>query len=392
MTAEPPKATIVFQGSANDVSNDPILMGIDTQFFNINSTVSGIKLIPTGTHFIHYSTPAFGNNSEDVTENLRHGYWFECKEGDVFCLSWNQTKGGFDLTHILSTQRQREDALENVAHTYPFMIVYPANDITWKQRVTNYVDMDIIKEFVPYREEDVSSEINTLTPSVEENLALTDILQKDLSSRDPLRGQQEELRFTVINFKERRDHTKSGKEITASFLDRTWYLEKLFGHNDRILFAELQISFVLFILLGSFASAIQWLHLLKLILTCQDFLLTDLRHTLNLLEVLHDQLKILPEDYLNPIFTGDNLIDVKDYVSMMENFCDIIPGGLRKVEQERLRHLDLEQKWKQILEINYSRFGFNFYQSEKQTDNEGTEIYGLNNHDENDEDAPAIAN
>ena len=108
--------------------------------------------------------------------------------------------------------------------------------------------------------------------------------------------------------------------------------------------------------------------------------------------MLHDQLKILPEDYLNPIFTGDNLIDVKDYVSMMENFCDIIPGGLRKVEQERLRHLDLEQKWKQILEINYSRFGFNFYQSEKQTDNEGTEIYDLNNHDENDEDAPAIAN
>lgn len=348
--SRPPKATLVLS-SIESLGKDAVI-GIDTQFFTVNTLLRGIKLVPAGIHLFHFS-----NSINDGT-SVRFGWWFECKESDIFCVDWSEDKCSF---------KPQATVPPELGDMYQHMVGYPEDPIVW-HRLTNYIDTEAIEEYTPGQEIPVT----TATPLNEENMLLLDILL----SRDPhqkIEPDSEQLRYTII------DHKSSGvgsnaqvSQVTESARDRSWYLRKLFGHDLEILLAELQLCFVHFVVLGNLCSCTQWLSLMKLILMSSSFLSENQKFGEQAVSVIIAQLQKLPPDYISPDLDLA-VVDLAIYFDVMENFYHSFGNS---------------RMWAALRDANRP-FGItlNFHSL---FDEENFEVYNIKEYDADDEDAPAI--
>lgn len=343
--SRPPKTTLIL---SNLQSNT--LIGIDTHFFTVNELLKGIKLIPEGIHLFHYS------ESAESGESMRYGKWFQCKDEDILTVEL-----GDESCHVTANV----NAPPNLSEEYSYMVKYPETK-NWEELV-NFVDSEAVEEYTP----DQNFPISTATPLKEENMVLLDILRE----RDPKQKFQDqegqELNYTILQNKLTGPITGDRESSTTqNSLDKSWYLQQLFGHDPELLLAELQLLFVHFIILGNLCSCTQWLSLMKLVLLSSKYLKENVKFSMEFLDLLRAQLTSLPSEYIS---SGMEVVDMEVYLAVMENFSYIFSG----------------EKWGDIKNLNQTRFGITLEFS-KEVDADNFEVYDLNDYDENDEDAPAV--
>lgn len=406
-SSRPPQTTIVLENLPTKSNLNLWLIGIDTQFFNINQIFRGIKLIPTGIHLFHYSVPSESRKTKDdkftseeiMSSSSRYGFWFECKDNDVLILRWDETS---ERLNIIDPQKEEEQlnyskCLTSIGDIYSMMVCYPENEQAWFKNLTNYIDFELIQEFVPSYNDMYSDEITSMMPSKEENMVLLDALEKAnpqaLSSFEDQTNK--ELRYTIIQFKINKEKTETVRERTENYLDKSWYLNQLYGNDIELMLGELQLSFINFVILGNFCSGLQWLNILRLILMSTKFMISRQRVSLNFLTTFQHHLEKLPNEYLVDDLALNNLLDLQTYVSTIENFANnIFPkdtwrsnGCCGKMKLSGF----IKEKWHTILDINKTKFNIDFEILRlNHFDENKIEVYDLNDYDDNDDDAPAI--
>lgn len=406
-SSTPPKTTIVFENLPTNSKLNQWLVGIDTQFFNINQIFRGIKLVPAGIHLLHYSIPS--ENANGIVDELpsesaigssaRYGFWFHCCDGDVLILRWDEQAENFFMIdpHKEEEKLNYSKCLNELGDIYSLMVTYPVNDQEWFRNLVNYIDFELVQEFIPSDNDAFTREVSSMMPSKEENMVLVDALEKAkpdaVSSLEDQSGK--ELSYTIIQFKLSKGKTESVSKVTENYLDKSWYLDQLYGNDVELMFGEIQLSFINFVILGNFCSGMQWLNIIKLILMSKEFMLSSQRIALNFLTIFEHQLKKLPKEYLMDDLALNNLLDLQTYSTVIENFAhDIFPkdtwGSGGRCGKMKLAGF-IKEKWQAILDLNKSKFNIDFenLNSSKFDDNK-IEIYDLNDYDENDEDAPAI--
>lgn len=400
--SRPPNTTILLSNLPKDVNH--WLMGIDTQFFNLNQVLKGIKTIPSGIHFLHYSIPSGspspeGDSNDIISLSLRYGFWFECRDEDVFVMKWDDSHESMALLKLLSDKEEEQlnntKYINEIGDKYNMMIEYPESRSNWKNNLISNVDYEIIEEFLPNNNQmGILGIINTMMPSREENMILLDVLKekKNQAFEDQT---NKEFKYTIIQFK-KNSNTHDVEQTTKDYLDKTWYFEELYGNDTEMFLGELQLSFLNFILLGNFSSGLQWCNLLKLVLMCQNFMVLHHNFTNNFITVLLKQCQILPPTYL----IGENgipdtsIIDFKSYIAIMENLSSNIftnelwnnKGCCGKMKLSGM----ILQKWTDIKITHKTQFGIDLNQLKSPPMKDGYEVYDIENHDDNDEDAPAI--
>lgn len=346
--SRPPQTTLVL-ANASGLS----IVGIDTQFFMANELIRGIKVIPNGHHLFHYS------ESTESGEAMRYGQWFHCNDGDIITVDFSEDSCVFTY-NVNPTPTLSAD--------YAYMVAYPENIEVWT-KLTKYVDSEAIWEYCPHS----NVPISTATPLKEENMVLLETLRSRDASQKYEDQSDKELKYTIVQFRLAGPRSRNDEvEVTQNSLEKSWYLEELFGHDHELLLAEIQISYVHFVILGNLCSCTQWLTLLKLVLMSARFLLGNLRFAVDFLALLLAQLDKLPVEYLNGL--GVDVVDVKTYVEIMENlsYVNINDDTRRK-----------------IADLSKSKFGIDL-SFHKNTDSDNFEVYDMNDYDEDDEDAPAI--
>lgn len=405
-SSKPPQNTLVFENLPSKANLNLWLMGIDTQFFNINNIFRGIKLIPPGIHLFHYSIPpgdespqSNGIPSEAISSSSRFGIWLDCKDNDVLILRWDDES---ERLNIIDPNKDEEQlnyskCLGSIGDIYPFMVSYPENSLKWFNFLINYIDFEVIQEFVPCDNDMYSGDITSMMPSKEENMVLLDALQKvNPGTLSSLEDQTDkELKYTIIQFKISKENTESVKEVTENYLDKSWYLNQLYGNDIELMLGELQLSFINFVILGNFCSGLQWLNIIRLILMSRKFIKSSQKVALDFLTVFQHHLEQLPKEYLIDDLALNNLLDLQKYILVLENFArDIFPkdtwdlnGCCGKMKLSGF----IKEKWQRILNINKSKFNIDFEKlGQRNIDENEIEVYDLNDYDENDEDAPAI--
>lgn len=406
-SSKPPQTTLVFENLPNEANLNLWLMGIDTQFFNINNIFRGIKLIPAGIHLFHYSIPPDNGNIKDnelpsetiISSSSRLGFWFDCKDNDVLILRWDDA---LERLNIINPHKDEEQlnytkCLNSIGDIYSYMVSYPEDALKWLNTSISYIDFEVIQEFLPCDNDMYSGDITSMMPSKEENMVLLDALEKvNPQASSSLEDQSDkELRYTIIQFKINKENTESVEEVTENYLDKSWYLSQLYGNDIELMFGELQLSFINFVILGNFCSGLQWLNIIKLILMSKNFMKSSQKVALDFLTIFQHHLDKLPKEYLIDDLALNNLLDLQTYVSVLENFArDMFPkdtwdlnGCCGKMKLSGF----IKEKWHRILEINKSKFNIDFEKLDKnRTDENQIEVYDLNDYDENDEDAPAI--
>lgn len=312
---KPPLSTLIFENIPDDAMN--WLIGIDTAFFTISSLLKGIKNLPKGHHLFHYSIPSEPSSLNKAIEtSLRYGQWLSCDD-DVMVIDF---RDGVEV-HKLNTEEESLNYtkyVDKLGDIYPFMVTYPEDTSLWSQ-LTKYIDGELVQEFIPRAEQ--GQEISTVTPSKEENMVLRDKLPQSTIDET-----QDELTYTIIQFKLNREFV-SVENTTKDYLEKSWYFEQLYGHDLDLFLGELQLSFIMFIVLGNFCSGLQWINLVKLLLMCQEYMKSHSRFALKFVQVFEEQLKKLPEEYVVDEITLNSAVDTKKLVEAMENFSMDIIGG-----------------------------------------------------------------
>lgn len=346
--SRPPQTTLILR----NVSNLSIV-GIDTQFFMTNELLRGIKVIPDGHHFFHYS------ESTESGADMRYGQWFKCNDGNIISVDFSEDSCVFTY-NINPTPTLTSD--------YAYMVAYPENIDTWT-KLTKHVDSEAIWEYCPH----ANIPISTATPLKEENMVLLEMLQTRDDSQKFEDQDDKELKYTIVQFRLAGPRSRNDEvEVTQNSREKSWYLAQLFGHDPELLLAEIQISYIHFVVLGNLCSCTQWLTLLKLVLMSAKFLLGNMRFAMDFLGHFLAQLDKLPVEYINSMEV--QVVDMKTYVEIMENLSYI-----------RIN----DDTWKKIRELSRSKFGIEL-SFHKKIDSDNFEMYDMNDYDEDDEDAPAI--
>lgn len=348
--SRPPETTLVL--SSREALNSNAVIGIDTQFLTVSDFLKGIKLIPAGIHLFHYS------DSVDDGTSVRFGRWFECKGNDIISVEFKDDACVFRYLTMVP---------ENLGDLYQQMVEYPEDHKAWKSLV-NFVDTEVVEEFCPHE-----LPVSTSTPLREENMVLADILMAKNPKQKIDTQASEELRYTIIQGTVPGEtHGKDLSAITRDALDRSWYLQQLFGHDLELLLGELQLCFVHFIVLGNLCSCTQWSNLLKLVLMSASFLYQNHSFADSFLQVLVAQLLKIPPEYIS--LTLNNLIvDIPVYLQSMENLYHVF-GQLKA--------------WETLRRVN-AKLGFDLLFALK-VDDDNFEVFDLEKYDENDEDAPMV--
>ncbi|KAI1707232.1 AAR2 protein domain-containing protein [Ditylenchus destructor] len=90
--------------------------------------------------------------------------------------------------------------------------------------------------------------------------------------------------------------------------DRLYTLLRSLGDNPKELLAEFQVSFVVFLIGQVYEGFEQWKRLIHLMCSCNRALVTHSQFFLDLLMVIHFQLKQCPEDFFHDQLAKDNFL------------------------------------------------------------------------------------
>lgn len=329
------------------------VVGIDSQFFSVNNVFKGVKLIPKGLHFLHYS------RTLDEGSAVRYGWWFHCDDHQV--IAWNmQSESALASPTALH--------LQDLGRFYPYMVEYPEDRHRWAQ-LTSFLDLAAVHGYLASPE----SAVSTATPLLEENMVLLDVLRRRDPGQSFLHTHRDELRYTIVQTHVRRDAAPAA-DVTGDFLDRSWYLHKLFGHDVTILLAEVQLCFVHFLVLANMCSLTQWTALLALILRSRRFLDHHPDFCCSFLRVFEAQVALFPEEYMSPTLVL-LIVDMPTYREILAGLQDAFAGV---------------PAWHRIRALHETRFGIVVPEGSV-FDAENFEVYDLGSYDPADEDAPALA-
>ncbi|KAL7665653.1 A1 cistron-splicing factor AAR2 [[Candida] zeylanoides] len=315
----PPNTTILVQGAAAA----EWLVGVDLQFFSVR-VFCGVKDVPPGLHFFHYS-------AQGDALGVRHGMWLECHDHDVVvltcdaggCLARVWPEAGPDTDGVVPLDYSQ--ATSKLPAVYGHMVEYPAAAAAVARQLCGHIDPESLRSI------------------------LGNGLQ--ISTIDSL-----EANYTAIDMRARRPHATL-EQITRNHLDKSWLLEELFGPDHGRFFVELEVAFVHFVVLGNYCSMAQWINLVTLASRSESFLAARKSFSLSFLTVLHTQLSHLPADYLS----GEQCqLDVEAYTDAMQSLGEVFEGNDEQCCGRMKLQGMVQNQWAAIVALQRERFGLDF--------------------------------
>ncbi|KAK9314637.1 A1 cistron-splicing factor [Lipomyces starkeyi] len=325
MAVPPPKTTLILYNIP-----DKCLLGIDLQFFTSTADFNGIKLIPDGVHVLHWSSPTPGptgienaiptsskitnNHDEDDSDNvllksqavresenivmsnmnLRMAVFFEASEGKTTSMSWDD-----EAEEFVTSKRDVDDV--SLQKLYPHLISYPQSSPEFAA-LTFLLSPKLLSTYLP-ESYNKAVPVSSITASSTDSLLLSQAILKAPSSSNRSTPLDDTDSFRFLNFDLKRQRTwregAVGRELTTAALDRSWFLGDLVsrernGDYNAVL-AELQLCFVLLVLLANYSAAEQWKRIVELLCTCKSAVSSQPELYRKFLDTLDAQFQLIYE-------------------------------------------------------------------------------------------------
>ncbi|KAM6567104.1 hypothetical protein CsatA_026232 [Cannabis sativa] len=268
------------------------LVGIDTQVFTVGPSFKGIKMIPSGPHFVFYSSST--RDGKEFSPII--GFFKYVDPSEIIVRKWDQQEER--LIKVLEEEEERfceaVRRLEFDRHLGPYNLSQYA---TWKS-LSNYITKDIIERIEPIGGEiTVASEPAMMknTPKTTVEKALDEQLKDSKCSISAENSQQTGCYYTSIP-RIIKQKGIQGQELTALNLDKTHLLESLlvkeYGGSEDLLLGELQFAFIAFVMGQSLEAFLQWKSIVSLLFGCTEAPFhTRSRLFVKFIKVIYYQLK-----------------------------------------------------------------------------------------------------
>ncbi|KAK9246790.1 A1 cistron-splicing factor [Lipomyces tetrasporus] len=337
MPSPPPKTTLILHNIP-----DKCLLGIDLQFFTSTAEFNGIKLIPDGIHILHWSPPAPGmtgignatptssrltniddedGNDNTISErqavkdsenivlsnmNLRMAVFFEASEGKTLCMTWDD-----EAEEFVMSKREVDDIA--LLRLYPHLLPYPQSSPEFAD-LTTQLNPELLSTYLPvsYRK---GVPVSSITASSTDSLLLSQAISRASSSSKSSVLLDDTDSFRFLNFDLKRQRTwregATGRELTTAALDRSWFLGDLVskernGDYNAVL-AELQLSFILLVLLANYSAAEQWKRIVELLCSSKSAVSSRPEFYRKFLTIIYAHFMCIPEVYFTDLL-GSNFV------------------------------------------------------------------------------------
>ena len=294
--------------------------GIDLMNHEIGPTFLGIQGIPAGLHLVYFSTGM----------GAREAFFINMHAGDVCVKSWNKR-----TEEIMMLPELPENALANlvasvrsgVPEVWGRLGPYAMDKSQHWLRLTCFVDDDVLAragcgpgckitpgemkvagERSPY-----SAASAKFRPNPQDDVPSAE--QTHVPAFTPVRDVERALHKETLASANATGGVDAGTSVaamTAMGLDKTRLLDRLrreyYGGSYVALLGELQLSFVLFLLLHSYPALEAWKTLLSTCAACETLFHHDSNFTCALLRLIHSQLSFVPEDIFEAELSEQNFL------------------------------------------------------------------------------------
>ncbi|XP_015591459.1 protein AAR2 homolog isoform X2 [Cephus cinctus] len=287
--------------------------GIDLKSWNTGEDFKGVKMIPPGFHYVHYSAAnEFGELAPRV------GFIHNFKKSEFVVKRWDSQKE--DISSEVS-EEVIERLKDNIKNLDRYLGPYPYD--IWKQwkELINHIDDSVVQRCAPLcgfvrsaleleNCDDASRPRGGESSQKRQRRSGLSIEEKEellLPHLKPVPGT--ELRLTKLPEKHYPDGA-SPTEITQHSLDTSYTLETLLTQlkQPMELIAEMQLAFVCFLAGQSLDAFEHWKRLVSLICGADAAIPNRRSIYVEFLSTLEVQLRHVPEDVLCDIVASNNFV------------------------------------------------------------------------------------
>ncbi|CAL1605685.1 unnamed protein product [Knipowitschia caucasica] len=330
-------------------------LGIDCKSWQVGPKFRGVKMIPPGLHFLHYSSvnsPSCGNEIGPKT-----GRFLTLKQREILLANWDAKEEDLDFS-----ASQNEDEVskirENLQELDPHLGPYPYDVLRKWVSLTDRINEEVATKLQPLSGRvcafsDVIPEVQlTHTKDRAEqprNDTACQSMREGLDRLPKMKLREgTELRFSTVPNKTYPPGATPA-EITQCSLDHSYaldiFLEKHYQAQPLNLLGELQFAFVCFILGNVYEGFEHWKSLLGLLCRSEDAMRKRKDLYLGLIAVLYHQLGEIPPDFFVDIVSQNNFL-----TSTLQDFFQFasgpgVDGMLRKRAEKFKAHLTKKFRW-----------------------------------------------
>ncbi|EZA60567.1 hypothetical protein X777_14593 [Ooceraea biroi] len=331
-------------------------VGIDTKSWTVGNNFKGIKMIPPGIHFVHYSAV---NKFDELAPRI--GFFHDFKKHEFLVKKWDGKEEDISLEPVSeeTIQRLRENLrdLDRYLGPYPYEIWKPWKELTSDITaslvtrcsplcgfVRSALELEPCSDALRPRGTECSSSSNS-EQRRSGRLTAVDREAQLLPDLKPRPGT--ELRLTEIPDKHYPDDA-TPSEITRHSLDSSYVLHTILRKLQEPveIIGEMQLTFVCFLVGQSLDAFEQWKELVTLICGADDAIPQYRSVYMKFLQSLEVQLSYVPEELLCDIVANNNFI----YRSLCTLFGNIesnsqVDGGLKSCARRLQERLTAKFLW-----------------------------------------------
>ncbi|CAG9795109.1 unnamed protein product [Diatraea saccharalis] len=361
--------TFVFLGVPEETQ-----FGIDMQCWNTEEDFRGIKMIPPGLHYVHYSAVSKGTG--DVSP--RSGFMHVFHKKEFLVKIWDKKTEDMSKDEISDESVQR--LKDNLFNLDKYLAPYPYEIWEKWKMLTSHITGELAIKLSPVSgviraavdllsmtdaERPRGLKVQESTKSQEGNIELTVEDEATPGSSDPKRAKRVTLedkenlllpdlkpapgmalRFTTIP----RDKYPAGstpEEITKHYLDQSYSLELMISQHDEPLdiIGELQFAYLCFLIGHSLDAFEHWKNLVILFCSCDDAIQKHKSIFFHFVKSLETQIDEMPEEFLADIVMNKNLVYKKLREFFRTVYVSKVDGRLTTLIEGFKEHLTEKLQW-----------------------------------------------
>ena len=283
-----------------------IEFGIDCMAYQTGPNFRGVCNIPPGLHFVYHS----------IGMGPRQGFFLNFREGDVHVKLWDSANEEISVSNKLSEQSYNNlitaisnGELDRMLGPYPVdqyhMWINISNLITDRVMCRCDLGSDILVYPGDLLEDAPSKKFKCKSPEMAMKPYFPNLARiakfVDIS-----------LYETKLLDKLRQNPSNTSPELTSFFLDKSSIINTIiheyFNDYYEDLLGELQLSFILFLLLYSHVALLKWKQLIYYICQSESFLISNPSFSNIFLRILYEQLNFSPTDFFENELSKDNFL------------------------------------------------------------------------------------
>lgn len=116
--------------------------GIDSNSWQVGPRFKGVKMVPPGVHFIHYSAKRLGASAET---GPRSGIFFYLEQKEIRLLNWDPREEEM----VAASQEEAEHLREQLTSLDPSLGPYPYESLRRWVSLTNHISKEAMLKLQP---------------------------------------------------------------------------------------------------------------------------------------------------------------------------------------------------------------------------------------------------